>query len=216
MIGRRRIFSVISRNYGVILVSSLLCLTFITLPATAQIKCWTNHEGVRECGNVVPPEFAQKGHEEISPGGITIKSEGRAKSMKELQAERAAARAAAEQAARDKAQAAKDKVLLDTFSSEHDLLLARDGQLSHLDSQVKITESHIGKLQKSLEELIQEAADIERRGKQPPENLIAEIDSLRAQINDNATSIVSAEQERREIIKRFDADIERFKALKKN
>ena len=49
----------------------LLCILIATpaLSDAARIKCWTNNEGVRECGNAVPPEYAQKGHKEVSKSG---------------------------------------------------------------------------------------------------------------------------------------------------
>ena len=42
----------------------MFALSGLTLSGTAQarMKCWTNNEGVRECGNSIPPEFAQKEH----------------------------------------------------------------------------------------------------------------------------------------------------------
>ena len=161
----------------------VLCATFLVVLLcgagnTGKIKCWKNNEGVRECGNTLPPEFAQQGHDEVSAGGVRLESTGRAKSLEELEAEREEAKKKAAAELREREQAAKDRVLLDTFSSDDDMLLARDGQITHLESQVRLTESHIDKLNKGLEELIQDAADHERRGNQPPEKLIGDIDSL--------------------------------------
>ena len=44
---------------------ALAAVALLALPpmAGAGIKCWTNNDGVRECGNAVPPEYAQQGHE---------------------------------------------------------------------------------------------------------------------------------------------------------
>jgi Txe/YoeB family toxin of Txe-Axe toxin-antitoxin module len=194
----------------------VLCLAIGAINASAQstIKCWNNHEGVRECGNTVPPEFAQQGHETKSAAGVTVGRRQQAMTVEQLETERAERRAAMLAAEEKRREAVKDQVLLDTFSSEDDMILARDGQISHLQSQVKITESHIDKLKKSLEELIQEAADHERRGKQPPEKLVADIGSLRAQIRDNAKFIETKEIERTDISAKFDRDIDRFRKLK--
>ena len=180
----------------------------------AKIKCWTNNEGVRECGNFVPPEYAQGGHEEKSAGGVTVDSIGRAKTLEELEAERIAEQKNTAVALRESEKAAKDRVLLDTFSTEDDMVLARDGQIAHLESQVKLTESHIEKLKKGLDDLIQEAADHERRGDQPPEKLITDIESLREQIRDNETFIETKFKEREAIIEKFEVDISRFRKLK--
>ena len=53
-------------------------------PANARIKCWTNQEGVKECGNTVPPEFAQKEHKEVSEQGVVMEEKERAKTEEEL------------------------------------------------------------------------------------------------------------------------------------
>lgn len=169
---------------------------------------------MRECGNTVPPEYAQHGHEEKSASGVTRDSTGRAKSLAELEAERKLERERAAAALRAQEQAAKDRVLLDTFSTEDDMLLARDGQISHLESQVKLTESHIEKLRRGLDELIDDAAAHERRGSELPEKLVKDIESLRTQIEDNEVFIETKVVERTDILKKFDADIARFRELK--
>ena len=60
------------------------CLIMISLlgvsqMAQARIKCWTNKDGVRECGESVPPEYAQKSHQELSDQGTVIEEQARAK-----------------------------------------------------------------------------------------------------------------------------------------
>jgi hypothetical protein len=198
----------------VVLFTGALCALSAVSLADARIKCWTNNEGVPECGNSVPPEFAQRGFEEKSAGGVTVDSTESARTVADLEAERRLKQQEAEAAALAREQAARDRVLLDTFSSEDDLLLARDGQIAHLNSQIKITESHIEKLKKSLDELIIEAADHERRGNKPPDKLVADIGSLREQIGDNERFIETKNAERVAIEEKFADDIDRFRKLK--
>jgi len=204
----------LSIHHYVLATCMIAGLSGIGSIAEAKIKCWKNNESVRECGNSVPPEFAQQGHDEVSSRGVRLDSTVRAKSLEELQAERATAKAQAEAEVRRREQAAKDRVLLDTFSSDDDMLLARDGQIMHLESQIKLTESHTNKLNNGLEELIQDAADHERRGDEPPEKLVGDIDSLREQISDNQTFIKTKQTERVELMRKFEADIARFRELK--
>ncbi|MFT4580579.1 MAG: hypothetical protein ACI915_001111 [Gammaproteobacteria bacterium] len=180
----------------------------------AAIKCWKNHEGIRECGNSVPPEFAQQSHQVVSEGGARTSIKGKAKSLEELEAERHAQREALAAQERKREQTVLDRVLLDTFSSEDDMILARDGQIAHLESQVKLTEGHIAKLQVSLDELIQEAANHERRGAIPPKKLVKQIGSVRVQVRDNETFIETKKLEQMHITEKFTADIHRFRQLK--
>lgn len=177
-------------------------------------KCWTNKDGVKECGNAVPPEYSQQGHEEKRANGLTIKTEGQAKSADELAAERMAAHE--KEIADDNArkQKASDRVLLDTFSSEDDMALARDGQIANIDSQIRLTQSHIDKLQKNLDKAIKDAADFERRGNPVPDHLTRNMDSLRQQITDNESFIATKHEEQEQLRTKFDADIKRFRELK--
>lgn len=198
----------------VVLCTGILCVIGTLSAADTRIKCWTNDEGVHECGNSVPPEFAQRGFEEKSAGGVTVEATESARTMEDLETERRLKRQQEAAAAVMREQSARDRVLLDTFSSEDDLVLARDGQIAHLNSQVKITESHIEKLTKSLDGLIVDAADHERRGNMPPDKLVADIGSLREQIRDNKKFIESKNSERVSIEEKFANDIARFRKLK--
>ena len=197
---------------------ALLALCGYLNRAEATIKCWTNKEGVRECGNAVPPEFAQQAHEEKSASGMTIKRTERSKTPEEIAAARveqeALAKKQAEIAAIAHKQAAADKVLLATFSSEDDLVLARDGQMANVESQKKLAESRITKLQKSLDQLISKAADRERRGQRVPSEISKEIANLRGQITDQKKFIVAKDTDALKLKGKFEADLARFRELK--
>jgi len=197
---------------------ALACALALPLAAEAGIKCWTNKEGVRECGNSVPPEYAQGEHVEKNKSGLVVKKQERSRTHEELAAERerraadAKAKADAKAAAEQRAKA--DRVLLDTFSSEDDLVLARDGQLTNVEAQIKITESHVAKLNKQLDQMIGQAADVEKRGRKVPDNLTGNIESVRDQIDDQHAFIADKRREQDTIRAKFDADIARFRELR--
>lgn len=196
----------------------LAVLALHPLESLATIKCWTNKDGVRECGDIVPPEYAQGALEEKSASGVVVRKQAPSKTPAEIAAERerrvaeARAQAAAEELARK--QAAADRVLLHTFSSEDDLLLARDGQLTNLESVIKVTESHVKKLDKSLDQMIGQAADIEKRGRKVPGKLAANIANVRGQIVEQNNFIAEKRAEQDLIRAKFAADIARFRELR--
>lgn len=182
--------------------------------AGGRIKCWHNKDGVRECGNAVPPEYAQQGSETKDKFGVTIGETGRAKTIEELEAERAAGKAKEQEAEAAKQRAAKDRVLLDTFTTEDDMVLTRDGQVAHLESQIHLVQSHIEKLQKNLDQMIERAAEVERRGEKPSADVVKNIDNVRNQIADNHKFIDTKHREQALIRERFETDITRFRELK--
>lgn len=196
----------------------LAALALYSIEPLATIKCWTNKEGVRECGDIVPPEYAQGAHEEKSASGVLVRKHAPSKTPEQIAAERerreaeARAQSIAQEAARK--QAAADRVLLQTFSSEDDLKLARDGQLTNLESVIKVTESHVKKLDKSLDQMIGQAADIEKRGRKVPGKLTANIADVRGQIVEQNRFIAEKRAEQDAIRAKFAADIARFRELR--
>ena len=195
---------------------TILFLTGFAGTPGAGIKCWTNNEGVKECGNVVPPEYSQKGHEELSDQGVTVKKTARAKTLEELDAEEEAERQQAERERLAKEQAARDRVLLDTFTTEEDLILTRDGKLNAIDTRIAHTRQVTVGLEGQREDLEVEAANLERAGKAVSDELIADIDSVERQIADQMAFIESREQEKIEVRTQFDADLVRYRQLKGN
>lgn len=196
--------------------AGFILLTLVGYPLTswARIKCWTNSEGVRECGNRVPPEYIQQGHQVLSTDGVVIDRKGRAKTDEEITEQERIANEKAEQERLAREQAALDQILLDTFSSEDDLLMARDGRLSALESRITLTEAHVDKLKSSLDDLIKLAADMERRGEPPSDNLLNNIQDVRRQISENILSIQAQREEQQAVRERFERDLGRFQALR--
>lgn len=197
-------------------VATIVFLTGIAGPTSAGIKCWTNNEGIKECGNVVPPEYSQQGHEEVSEQGVTVKKTERAKTLEELEAEEEAQRQQAERERLAKEQAAKDRVLLDTFTTEEDLILTRDGKLNAIDSRIAHTKQVTVGLEKQREDLEVEAANQERAGTAVSDELIADIDSVQRQIQEQMAFIENRQQEKVLLGVQFDADLLRYRQLKGN
>jgi hypothetical protein len=196
---------------------ALLALTPLDAQAK-RIKCWDNKDGVRECGYAVPPEYAQKEHEELNKQGTVVKEFDRAKTPEEIAQERAEKeRIAKEQAEKKRLareQAARDRVLLDTFTTEEDLNLARKGKLQAIDTRVKHAEKLVEKLENSLSKMEDEAALLERSGKPVPERMQKDIAGVQRQIEDNKVFIEERRKEKEEVHVKFDADLTRYRELK--
>ena len=92
--------------------SIILILSGLSLSTTvhARLKCWTNNEGVKECGNSVPPEYAQRGHQELNKSGVVKDEKKRAKTDEELD----------EQKRLDEIQAEKDKIAAEQKKKDDD------------------------------------------------------------------------------------------------
>jgi hypothetical protein len=179
--------------------------------AQGGIKCWTNREGIRECGNAVPSEYAQQGHEVYSPQGVQIGQKGRAKTPEELAEEERHAAVKAEQKRKADEAVQSDRVLLQTFMSEDDMILARDGKIAAIDGQIRLLESQIHKFEADLERRLVLVKTLEKRGQKPAKQILDDIESARAEIETNKTSIETKRREQETLRRRFDQDIERFR-----
>ncbi len=184
-------------------------------PAHARMKCWTNNEGVKECGNKIPPEYAQQEHTEIGKGGLVRETTERAKTDEELAEERLLEKEMALQEKQDEEQKKQDAILLATFSNVGDIERARDERVTVLETSIKLTQARSEKIQQDLDKRIQTAADAERSGKTPPEALLKDIESLKRQIKNNDMFIENKHAEQEEIRQAHAKDIERFKKLKR-
>lgn len=201
-------------------LSALFVALSLALPgsAFAAIKCWTNKDGVRECGNVVPPEYAQQETRTVNPRGITVEVRERAKTAEELEQERAAKeeeeRSVAEEQKRRQEQAAYDRMLLSTFTTEQELLASRDRATGAIDATIEITNATITSLNRKMDELKRRAAGLERAGNPIPADLKDDMASLEKQIDDKKDYIDSKKQEKEQLLQKYENDARRFRELK--
>jgi hypothetical protein len=195
------------------LITAVL-LFIMAIPLQARIVCWTNKEGVKECGDKVPPEYAELGHKELDKRGFVVDETAREKTDEELAEEKRQAELLAEQERLAEEAARRDKILLDTFSSVDDIEMTRDGKIAAIQTSISLAEARNQKLQSELDKLVQQAANEERAGKPASEDLVKDIESLRRQINDN-NNFIAEKQKEQDLVREASAkDVERFKELK--
>lgn len=181
--------------------------------ASAAIKCWKNAEGVRECGNAIPPEYSQKRTETLNQKGQTVEVESRAKTKEELDAEADAKRIAEEKAEIEKQmaeeQAKKDKVLLSTYTKLSEIEASRDRNLEAIDGAINVEQILLNKLKNKLE-----ARSAALNKANPNDSIIKDISDLKKQVDQKQAFIATKQNEREHLVSQYEADIKRFKELK--
>ncbi len=198
-------------------ITLITCLASLSSLASlnthAAIKCWKNNDGIRECGNAIPPEYSQKSHRELNGQGVVIDQTQRAKTQAELdEADLLAAQEHAEKRKLEKQREA-DQLLLKSFASADDIELAKQGKLSSLKAEIQLRESHMDKLRISLDKFTRSAADMERRGEKPTEKMLNDIASVRDQIRQNADYIELKKAETLSVTEKYDSDLQRYRKL---
>ena len=199
-------------------LSSLVCLLSLLIwtPATmaGSIKCWTNKEGVRECGAVVPPEYSQQRVEIMNQRGIVVEVKEAAKTKEQLAEEARLAKLKKEELRRQEEARLRDTILLQSFTTERDLKISYDGKIAVNRDIIDITNTGTRTLNENLENTRTKAANYERAGEKPPESVLEEINSLKRQIKDNDEFIARKEEEIKVLKQQYEADLKRFRELK--
>ena len=197
-------------------VASCLVLMIASTPLAyaANINCWKNNLGIRECGSVVPPEYSQQRIEIVNERGLVVKVIEAAKSKEELAKEREEKRLQEAEEAKRKEQARLDAILLNSYTTERDLILARDNNLKSAKGQIEISKGNLRIMQASLDDLQNRAANFELGGKKPPASLVKEIEELKKQIRVKTMNIENQESSFKIMEERYESDLQRFRQLK--
>lgn len=193
----------------------MLSLLFSAPAAMAgSIKCWTNTEGVRECGYSVPPEYSQQRIEIMNERGIRIGVKEAAKTKEQLEEDARLAKLKLEELQRQKESRLQDSILLNTFTTERDLKISYDDKMEVIKGLIDISNTSTRSLQQNLQAIQIKAANFERAGETMPENVINEINNLKRQIKDNDDYVAQKQREIKSLELKYEADLKRFRELK--
>ena len=179
-----------------------------------SIKCWTTDEGIRECGNSVPPEYSQKRIDIMNERGIKVEVKEAAKTKEQLEEEARLAKLKQEELQRQEEAHLQDTILLNTFTTERDLKISYDDKIEAVEGLIEITTSGSRTLQQNLQAVKKKAANYERAGEAIPEKVIDEINNLQRQIKDNEDFINKKQDEVKALNLKYEADLKRFRELK--
>ena len=196
-----------------LLALACLALAWAGSAGAGRIVCWTNDEGVRECGHAVPPEYVDKRREELNERGIVVNVTPAAKTKEELAEEERLAKLAEQERKREEEKRQQDEILLKTFTTERDVLMARDSKVAAIESIIGIIASNVTSLERDLEEQQRRAANYERRGKSVPDELFQEMAATKRRIADKNAFVAQKRREQEAIRARYDADLARFREL---
>jgi hypothetical protein len=195
---------------------ALCTTTWLTVPCAQAGKLykWVDENGQTRYGDRIPPQYAKKRNETLNNQGIVVETKAAAKTPEQLAEEKRLAVLKAEQERERQEQAREDRILLDTFTNEDEMILTRDGKIEAIEAVIRITEGRIHKTKQRLSALNGRAADLERAGKPVPDQLKADMAEARGQIQHNLDYIENRKREQQKIREKFARDIQRFRELK--
>lgn len=193
-------------------VCLLLCLPLAG--HAGKLYKWVDEEGHTHYSDTIPPNDVKRAHSNLDESGITVDQVEAALTPEQLRQRAEEARLRQEQERLAEKQRAEDRVLLRTFRSEEDILMARDGQIQAVDTYIRVTQSNIKRLKHTLEEMQSNAAELELSGQAVSPNYLREIEDKRQALKEAYQSIVEREHEKNRIRQSFAKDLNRFRELK--
>jgi hypothetical protein len=179
-----------------------------------RIYKWVDENGEIQYGDRVPPQYATTQRSVINDQGQTVKVYEAPKSPEEKAEAQAFVKQQAEEKKVAEQQAVRDHSLLSTYSSEEDMLMARDSKVASVETLIQLTNSRLDSMQKRLNELANDAEEFERSGKKLPEGLADQMKNIKEQIKHNENFLKTKQAEKEQIASKFDEDIKRYRELK--
>ena len=176
---------------------------------------WVDKNGQVHYGDSVPAEYAEQDREVLNRQGVSV---GREEGT--ITPEEAAAKAAADKAARDEQKRKlRDRVLLQTYQSVQELEILRDNRLELVDAQLTIQEQSLTNLRAQRAQIQRVAAryapvNAGANAEPLPEDLSSDLEQSASDIQTQETNLERRREERENIRKTFEADIARYKELR--
>lgn len=190
------------------LLATSLLLGLATM-STANAEIYRYTEGGRVVyGDSIPVARADARHTVFNSKGVAVKE---VKSLAERRAEQRKAQEA-------EAVRLRDNVLLQTYSSEEDMVISRDEKIAYIDDQMKQLAARAITVEDSLSGIERNIRAEERMNgaEMASANLYAEQKRAKNKIEATRSLIEMGAAERDELIMKFESDIARFQWLKSN
>ncbi len=185
--------------------------------ATNQKKLyrWVDKNGQVHYGDSVPAEYAEQDRDVLNKQGVAVSREEGT-----ITPEEAAAKAAADKAARDEQKRKlRDRVLIQTYQSVKELEVLRDNRLELVDAQLTIQEQSLSNLRAQRAQIERQAARYAPINNNPeapplPDEVAADLERSSSDIVTQEANLVKRREERESIRLNFEADIKRYEELR--
>lgn len=175
---------------------------------------WRDAEGNLHYTDSLPADAGVRGYDVINAQGIVVKRVEAAKTPEQkTEAKLAADAARAEKIAAEKQQRA-DQQLLAANPTENDLKETQRQQIAMIDQQISGLQAGLESLEKSLTELLGQAAELERSDRTVPPRLVNQIADMRKKIESQHAVIGRRNAERATVVQEFVVELDHYRALR--
>ena len=182
------------------------------LPASAKMYKWVDDKGTTHYGETIPPEYANKDRSELNKAGQVVKTQD----VLTPEERRVKEASDAKKHSEDEAlleQKRHDKALVNTYSNEKEIDLARTRNLQQVEARLNSINSQIKMANNNLLGLKQEADARTKSGKKIPPSLQEDLKESQARLDKLLQDLEKNKAEKISVEARFDTDKARYKEL---
>ena len=194
------------------LFAAFLSGIVFSLPVSAKMYKWVDDKGVTHYGETIPPEYAGKDRSELGKSGRVIdKKEVLTPEERRASEQAEAKKRADEEAALERKR--RDKALVNTYSDEKEIELARNRNLQQVEARINSINSQLKMAEGNLAGLKKETDGYNTADKKIPASLQEDLKESQERLAKLQQDLEKAKTEKAELNARYDADKARYKEL---
>ena len=191
-----------------LLMATVVLSAAFSLNAEAKLYKWVDSNGTTHYGETIPPEYANREAVKLDKGRIQQRDDVRAKSGQKQTVRDPAAE-------KDRIEAERhDNALINTYSSEKEIDLARDRNLQQVEARTNSFSVLLKSAQENLASLQQEAEKMTQQGRKVFKSLEEDIVEANAHIAKLENDLNQSLKETEAVKARYAADKARYRELK--
>lgn len=189
-----------------LLMSAAALCAAVSLNAEAKLFKWVDNNGTTHYGETIPPEYANKDAVKLEKGRIEKREDKNA-------TQKAAVKDPAAEKARIEAER-HDNALINTYSSEKEIDLARDRNLQQVEARTGSFSTLLKSAQENQVALQKEAEGLTKQGRKIPKSLEEDLVEAQTRVDKMQTDLNNSLKESEAVKARYEADKVRYRELK--
>jgi len=196
------------------LITAIMLVLVSSQPALAKMYKWVDEKGVTHYGDSIPPQYAPRGSSELSKGGTVIKKTDAALTPEQIKAKEDAEAKKKEDAKNAVEQARKDKALLDSYTNEKEIDMARERNLQLTDVAIQGTQTRLKPAQAKLDGLRRHVEAIKKSKRPVPADIAEDLLDAEKAVAQLNNEIKLKLQEKETIRAKYEAEKAHYRELK--
>jgi predicted nucleic acid-binding Zn-ribbon protein len=194
------------------LITAFIAGIAFSFPVAAKMYKWVDDKGTTHYGETIPPEYANKDRSELGKSGRVIeKKEVLTPEERRANEQAGIKKRADEEAALE--QKRRDKALVNTYSNEKEIDLARNRNLQQVEARIDSINSQLKMANNNLLAFQKEADALAKAGKKIHPSLQEDLKESQERLAKLQQDLEKAKAEKATLDARYDADKARYKEL---